>query len=114
MGVWPIVPSGKASTMKLEIVKTGTWMYDKTVEKRVDIIALDFDFWYEIAKSDDRLEPSEAPQALDKNGRLYYSRFSSTGETDLPTWVDSVAYKEIARAMTGAEKKVTGGIRWQE
>lgn len=100
--------------MNLEIVKTGTWLYDDTVEKSVEIVALDFDFWYEIAKSDNRLEPGEAPQAPGENGRLYYFRFRLIGQTDLPTWVDSIAYRDIARAMKGAEKKVVGHIRWSE
>lgn len=30
--------------MDIKIVKSGTWLYDGTVEKPVDIIALDYDW----------------------------------------------------------------------
>ena len=61
--------------MALRIVRSGTWMYDDCVAMPVDIIGLDYDWWYELGKADDQLEPGEEPESLSATGFLYYARF---------------------------------------
>ncbi len=100
--------------MTLRIVKTGTWLYDGTIERPVDIIALDFDWWYEMAKADGILDADEAPMKLGHEGYLYYVRYQRAAETTEPTWVDSPGHQEVEQAMHFAEKKVIGGITWNE
>jgi hypothetical protein len=98
--------------MDTKIVKRGIWLYDGTVEKPVDIIALDYDWWYELAKADGMLEPDEDPEPLGKEGYIYYVRFKRALETEGPNWVDSCGHQELKEAIKAAEAKVSGGIKW--
>lgn len=99
--------------MSLEIVLTGTWLYDGTVEHSVDIIALDYDWWYSLAEADGRLENGETPMPLGPDGRLYYVRFQRALEASAPTWVDSYGHQELAGAVSAAEAKIPGTISWR-
>lgn len=96
----------------MQIVKSGVWRYDGSVDESVDIVALDFDFWHEIAKADGTLEEGEEPQHLSVEGQLYYVRFVHAGELAEPTWVDSVGHQSIADALVCAEGRVPEPIRW--
>lgn len=91
---------------------TGSWRYDATVTQPVDIVGLDYDFWYALAKADDQLEPGEEPEAFSPEGLLYYVRFRHAGETSEPTWVDSPAHRSIEAAMQAAESKAPSSISW--
>ncbi len=99
--------------MTLEIVLTGTWLYDGLVAKPVDIVALDYDWWYRLGELDDQLEVGEMPKPMGQNGYLYYVRFRRATETNEPTWVDSDGHQELSDAMMAAEEKVVGEIQWQ-
>ena len=98
--------------MTLKIIKTGTWLYD-SVEKSVDVVGLNYDWWYELSKADNLLGKDDAPLCLGKEGYLYYARFRHAGEHIEPTWVDTDGYQTLLDAMQAAEKKVEGGIKWQ-
>ncbi len=99
--------------MSIEILKVGTWLYDGTAEKPVDIVGLPYDWWFSLAGADDMLEPGEEPMPLNEKGFLYYVRFRCAGETAEPTWVDSDGYHDINGAIEEAESKITGRIQWQ-
>jgi len=94
------------------VVRTGTWLYDGIVERPVDVIALDFDWWYELSKADDMLESGEEPLPLGPEGVLYYVRFQRAGQPVLPTTVDTPGFASVNCALEAAEGKVRGGIRW--
>ena len=97
----------------MKIVCCGTWLYDGSVERPVDIVALNSDWWYELAKADDQLDEGEEPMPLGPDGTLYYARFQRAGEASLPTWVDTLGHQTLHAAMSAAELKVNGGITWQ-
>ena len=59
----------------VELVATGTWLYDGTVEMPVYVVRLDYDFWYELGVADDELGPDEVPE-LNSDGHLFYVQFS--------------------------------------
>ena len=99
--------------MEIEIIKKGIWLYDGVVEKPVDIIRFDFDWWYEMAKSEGTLEPEEEPVPLGNEGYIYYVRFQRALETEGPTWVESHGDQTIELAIKTAEEKVKGEIVWQ-
>lgn len=99
--------------MSINIVKNGTWLYDGLVAKSVDIIALDFDWWYEMVKEEEGLEEGELPIPLGEDGYIYYVRFLRAGETEHPTWVDSGGERSLNEAIKIAESKVTGEITWR-
>jgi hypothetical protein len=100
--------------MTLKVVETGIWSYDNMVEMPVDIVALDYDWWYELAKADGQLEDGEKPVDPGNDGFLYYARFQRAGEPDEPTWVDSDGHKTSAEAMKAAQIKVAGKIVWSD
>ena len=89
-------------------------MYDGRVEKPVDIIAFDYDWWYELAKADGTLDDGQVAASLGREGCLYYARFRRAGETIEPTWVDSDGHQTCREAMQAAEQKVGSPISWQE
>ena len=99
--------------MTLRIVRTGTWLYDQSVARPVDIVGLDYDFWYELGKADDQLEPGEKPEPLSAEGLLYYARFQHAGETSEPTWVESPGRSSVEAAMKDAQEKSLSGITWK-
>ena len=99
--------------MSINIEKKGIWLYDGIAEKSVDIISLNYDWWYSLAEADDMLEPNEEPEPMNSEGVLYYVRFKNAGEATEPTWVDSQGYQDIHNAIAEAEAKVTGTLKWQ-
>jgi len=100
--------------MSLKIVQTGIWFYDDTVEMPVDVVGLDYDWWYELAKADGQLDDGEVPEALGSDGFLYYARFQRAGERNEPTWVDSYGHKTTEEAMKAAQEKVVDRIVWSK
>ena len=86
-------------------------MYDDCAAMPVDIIGLDYDFWHEIGKADDKLEPGEEPGPF----LLRDCCITPDSNTPLPTWVESVGRRTIDAAMKDAAAKVPGEIlRTQE
>ncbi|MFY0641243.1 MAG: hypothetical protein JXR16_09370 [Bermanella sp.] len=96
----------------MNIVKSGVWLYDNTVEKPVDIVSLDYDWWYEMALEEGDLEKGEKPGPFDKNGLIYYVRFQYAGVTKKVGWVDSIGHFDLSAAVREAEIKSPSGIRW--
>lgn len=96
--------------MRVRIVKSGRWLYDDSVYSPVDIVALDFDYWYEVARQEGMLEEGELPESSDRDGFLYYVRFREAGKTASPTIVDSGACRTVEEAMSAAESRLT--IEW--
>jgi len=99
--------------MALKIVLTGTWLYDGLVEKAVDIVALEYDWWHSLAEADGQLEEGETPLPLGPDGCLYYVRFQRALNPAESTWVDSYGHQTLSGAMAAAEDKVVGKIGWQ-
>ena len=85
-------------------VAQGTWLYDGAAEKPVAIISLPFDYWYELGKADDQLEPGEEPNPLGPLGVLYYASF---------TFIDSAGYLTIGEAKEAAQARLSAPIHWR-
>ena len=96
--------------MRYRREQNGEWLYDDSVAKPVFVVSTDYDYWYEIAKSEDSLEPDEKPD-LNEEGRLFYVCFKLP-PNDEPIWPDSPGHKSIAKAVEFAESKVPGTIYW--
>jgi hypothetical protein len=93
-----------------EMVREGRWLYDGSVYRPVFVVRLDHDFWYEIGRADDRLEPGEQ-QKLNDEGFQYYVCFRSH-PTQHPGWVDSQGFDTAEAASRWAEQQVPDGIEW--
>ena len=78
----------------------------------VDVIALSFDFWFEIAQADNTLDVGEKPEPLGPVGCLYHVRFVNAGRKGVPTWVESAGHSTIDEAMVAAERRAPAPIRW--
>lgn len=98
--------------MALRIVREGVWLYGGSVETPVDIVALDYDWHFNLAKLDGQLEPGEEPTPLGPEGWLYYARIRRALQNNEPTWPDSPGFATVREAMQHAEQKVVGGVRW--
>jgi hypothetical protein len=96
----------------VKIKRRGTWLYDGTAPMPVDIVGLPYDFWYELGKLDDQLEPDEAPSPLGARGLLYYARFRDAGRKVRRTWPDTIGYATVEAAMRAAEDKAPSPIVW--
>jgi hypothetical protein len=100
--------------MALTIIRTGHWLYGGSVPMPVDIIGLDYDWYYESSsKGAGILEDDDRPIPLDSSGLIYYARFRKAGETAEPTWVDTVGDATPEDAMLAAESKIPAGIIWE-
>ena len=96
----------------LRIVRSGEWLYDGSVRMPVDVVALDFDWSFELCRADDEHDEYEEPQPLGADGLLYYVRFQRAGQTATPTWVDSQAHTTVDEAMATAQAKAPSPISW--
>jgi hypothetical protein len=96
----------------VDIAASGTWVYDGSVRQPVDVVALPFDFWYEIARADGDTGPDEIPAEMGPDGVLYYVRFRMAGNADEPTWVDSGGQATLAEAKAVAERRLQSDITW--
>ena len=95
----------------MRIVAKGIWTYGGTATMPVDIIALDFDWWHELARADGDAA-RELAEPLGPDGVLYYVRFGRAGHTDEPTWVDSSGYQYLSDARNFAATRVPTPIVW--
>jgi hypothetical protein len=96
----------------VKITRRGTWLYDGTATMPVDMVGLPYDFWYEVDKADDQLEPGEVPMALGVCGLLYYVRFHDAGKKAKRTWPDSIGHATVEEAMRTAQARVPSPIKW--
>ncbi|GAB2724617.1 hypothetical protein ACX801_15125 [Arthrobacter bambusae] len=87
-------------------------MYAGEVAKPVDVVGLPYDFWYELARVDEQLEPGETALPLSDEGLLFYVRFRHAGESAEPTWPDSAGFETIDAAIRSAEARVPSPIVW--
>ena len=96
----------------MRVVRSGTWKYDGSVDKPVDIVSFDFDWWYELAATEGSLGAAERPRALGPDGVLYYVRFRKAGSLETPTWLDSEGHADLDEAVSAAEATAPSPIRW--
>jgi len=96
----------------MEILRQGKWLYGGVTLLPVDIVSLDYDFWYSMAEADDQLEPGETPTPLNDDGVLYYYRFRRAGDLETPTWPDSGGYSVLDDVMVAAQERAPSPIEW--
>ncbi|MGX6449604.1 hypothetical protein ACVU7I_16305 [Patulibacter sp. S7RM1-6] len=96
----------------LRICRSGHWVYGGSARKPVDVVALPYDFWFELGRSSHSLEPGERPRPLGPDGVLYYGRFRHAGEAESPTWPDTSGYAAVEDAMRAAQERAPTPIVW--
>ena len=69
---------------------SGFWLYDGLIKYGVKIEALDYDYWYELEKSDGNNVSDEKPI------------LNSDGETFMIVWMDENMSKKISDSYAGA------------
>ena len=88
----------------------GVWLYDSSLPTPVEVVRLDYDFWYSIADGDGTLEPGEKP-SLNQDGHLFYLRLRPAAGAGF--WPDSPGFSSLEEAKLSAEARVPGPITWQ-
>jgi hypothetical protein len=88
------------------VVAEGTWLYDGAVRETIEIVAFNYDFWFELPGDDGRSEWK--PYPLNDEGVLYYVRtsgeplpmkpFSSIGEAK--AWTEAQPWGPVAWSPT--------------
>ncbi|UFS60407.1 hypothetical protein [Subtercola endophyticus] len=96
----------------MNIQRQGRWLYGAATYLPVDIVSLNYDFWYELAKADHQLEPDEHPTPLNAEGVLYYYRYRQAAKPSASVCPDSIGYTEIEDAMKAAEERSPSPIQW--
>lgn len=93
---------------KQELVLRGKWLYDNSVYQPVQIFVIDYDYYYEIAKADEQLEPGEEPE-LNEKGEMYMIKwndkpdFNSYGTTEYGGFTLEEAKKKVEAKVSGVE-----------
>lgn len=75
----------------------------------VHVVCSTYDFWYEIAKADDRLEPGEEPD-LNDEGVTYYLLYKN--QKGPPWWPDAYGGMSLEEAMQRAEAALPSAVVW--
>ena len=94
----------------MEVVASGTWLYDGSVEMPVYVVRLDYDWYYELGVDDDDPFLADVPD-LNAEGHLYYVRFRAM-PSDGTFWPDSDGFKTIDEAKARAAEMVPSDIAW--
>ncbi|MEL7044649.1 MAG: hypothetical protein AAGL66_06470 [Pseudomonadota bacterium] len=95
----------------VRIVKSGEWLFEGELELPVDIVVLNYDWYYENEKGDGVLRKGAAPVPPGPDGLLYHVRFQEAGEVD-ELWIDGGCYSTLEEALDGAQWKAPSTIKW--
>lgn len=92
----------------MKVVARGVWLYDSSVPTpvEVEVVRLDYDFWYSLGEADGTLGPDEKP-CLNEDGHLFYLRLRPTAGADF--WPDSAGFSSLEEAKLSAEARVPEG-----
>lgn len=95
---------------RARLIIRGQWLYDKTTPMPVQIFAINYDYYYEIAKADGSLEKEDKPE-LNELGEQY---LIALHKNDFFSLNGSIRYGGISleEAKQQAEKLVQQIIKW--
>ena len=93
-----------------KIVRSGTWLYDKTSPMEVRIVCQNYDYSYALGQADGNLEPDEKP-ILNSEGIIYYILFGAVGE-ERPFGVRGSGFMSVDDAASWAATQVPSPIQW--
>lgn len=94
----------------VEVVVVGEWRYADTQTRQVVVLRTNYDFWYEIAKADGKLESDEQP-SLNADGFRYYLLYDTWPEGG-QFWPDGIGSLTEQDAKEAAEKMLPSPVRW--
>jgi hypothetical protein len=94
----------------MKVIATGAWLYDGATRMPVEIVRLDYDFWYAVGESDGELEPGEEP-CVNPDGHLYYVRYRRV-RAEGSFWPDSIGYFSAEEAKQAAESQLPSPVTW--
>jgi hypothetical protein len=95
---------------KQVLVLQGKWLYDNSVYQPVQIFVIDYDYYYEMAKADEQLEPGEEP-GLNEKGEMYMIKWDSNPDF-LSSGTREYGGLTLEEAKKKIEKKVSGVV-WE-
>jgi hypothetical protein len=86
-----------------EIVKSGTWMYDRTIPYEVWIVKQNFEYHYEEGYED-------GPEQLNDQGEAFQVVYARDGQRN---GIGPVRLS-LHEAISAAEKAISSGIVWKD
>ncbi|GJM60746.1 hypothetical protein [Persicobacter diffluens] len=92
-------------------ILSGSWLYDNLVKQTVQIFALNYDYYYEIAKADNQIEPNEKPE-LNENGESFMIKWGNGEFSVKDLCAKEYGGLDLDSAIEKAERKVQGKIDW--
>ncbi|MFH5802856.1 hypothetical protein [Alienimonas sp. DA493] len=94
----------------LKIVLSGEWLYDGATPMTVHVVQMGYDYWYELAKADDQLEPDEKPD-LNPDGVRFDLLFRTLPKS--PRHPDRAGGLSVDEAKRRAEQLLPTPIQWR-
>jgi hypothetical protein len=88
-----------------EVRAKGVWLYAGTIEKTIEVVAFDCDYFYDRLPADDSRRSWE-PYPLNAEGLLYYLK--PDGDV-LPT----TPFESVVEAQAWADRQAWGPVQWQ-
>jgi hypothetical protein len=98
-----------SKTEEKKILKKGRWKYDDLIDKGVIIVAINYDYWYELEKADGFDMTDEKPE-LNEMGEMYMIEWTDKDFEKQESF--SVGTLELASTIEQAEIVVNRKIEW--
>jgi hypothetical protein len=90
-------------------VQRGRWLYDGRILKGVRILAINYDYWYELEESDGVDMSDEEPE-LNEQGEMYMIEWTDVTFTKMESF--SVGRLELAETLELAQSVIKQPIEW--
>jgi len=90
-------------------VQRGSWLYDGRILKGVRILAINYDYWYDLEESDGFDMSDEEPE-LNEQGEMYMIEWMDGTFTKMESF--SVGRLELAETLELAQSVIKQPIEW--
>jgi hypothetical protein len=90
-------------------IQRGRWLYNGQILKGVRILAINYDYWYEVEEADG-LDMSDEEPALNEQGEMYVIDWMNASFTQRESF--SVGHLDLAETLALAQSVVKQSIEW--
>jgi hypothetical protein len=90
-------------------IQRGNWLYDGRILKGVRIVAINYDYWYDVEESDG-FDMSEEEPELNEQGEMYMIEWTNVSFTKKESF--SVGLLDLSETLELAQSIVKQPIDW--
>lgn len=90
-------------------IQRGKWLYDGRILKGVRILAINYDYWYDVEESDGFDMSAEEPE-LNEQGEMYMIEWMNASFTKMESF--SVGLLDLVKTQELAQSIVKQSINW--